>query len=764
MRKRPPREGWQEDATTDPNIIQSWYLENPRFNYGIMTGLANELAVIDVDGTEAQAWWNSKNLASGSIVTTPSGPDRTHRYFRVTGVEIQTNQSKIAPGVDIRAEGGYVVGPGSMLPTGTYRGDLRAVPMISDELLELLPEKQEYESVEWTGEQVDSASDDEDRQVNAIIKALNELPVEWHEGAGWHGVVYRSACWLWRMVNSGAYALTEDAAFSIMMENTPTYGAEWDQDKVLDQWRSARSSTAGQFATPPRINVDFKLPSVLEIQMRLGNPNFTVSGDSWQDLIFSEPDWRRVVAEGLQELALSQEDVAALALATKQASLEEIFAEIARVTEDQVDPTPDHSVRRELLTEEERERVAKVEWFGADYLKWVRTRMPIFNGPYHRINRWMILSLVFSMVAYIPDPEGRVLLNIYIMVLGGTTTGKTKAHNLMRQVIKMCFPLDDTPDLGGDFTPESLVETLTRRDGKPSLFRRDEADGWFEKAAAGGYSTGMVPAVTALYDGEVPKVYRQGNKDMSGMDAESFFSMYLMGTVVKLTGVLETKLWESGFLARYVWTVGEPAVKDKNAHRVRLLRGDQVARAYDAMPTQWAAQFEAIKAHKLRWAAGDPQIAMDMTPEAEDRLSEFNETIMGIAHGHRFETIMTASLDRFRMNIMKCAMLVALSRGNIVAGLDDVLVAIEQAEEWLEAMLMMLDATTASVFSRAVDDVERFIAAQHGRQVRVDKIYAHFKIEKKTTDERLTQLFAEGRAIKFENTDNSITYRLKDAA
>ena len=116
---------------------------------------------------------------------------------------------------------------------------------------------------------------------------------------------------------------------------------------------------------------------------------------------------------------------------------------------------------------------------------------------------------------------------------------------------------------------------------------------------------------------------------------------------------------------------------------------------------------------------------------------------------------------RFGINVRKCAVLVALSEGCKTVSLRHELIAIEAAEEWLNNIFAMVEQTTATAFTRSVDDVERFIAQQRNSEVRLEKVYARFNNPFKYTDEWVAQLVKEGRIAKSMNRDESFTLKLK---
>lgn len=110
-----PRVRWRDASTRDPNQILVWWTTWPGAGVGIDCGKSGvvviDLDVKDVDGVAA---W--KELADGRApatfyVDTPSGGQ--HHYFRDPEGAYRNSASEVAPGIDVRGVGGYVVAPGS---------------------------------------------------------------------------------------------------------------------------------------------------------------------------------------------------------------------------------------------------------------------------------------------------------------------------------------------------------------------------------------------------------------------------------------------------------------------------------------------------------------------------------------------------------------------------------------------------------------------------------------------------------------------------
>ena len=131
VRRKTPLVKWRAESTNDPNRLrQIWRADAD--GYGIDTGKSG-LLVVDLDVHEDQdgpGEWG-KLLPDGSVATfvghTPSGGQ--HLYFRDPLGELRNSTSKLAPGIDIRGVGGFVVGPGSR----GYQGrDGTALPRTSE--------------------------------------------------------------------------------------------------------------------------------------------------------------------------------------------------------------------------------------------------------------------------------------------------------------------------------------------------------------------------------------------------------------------------------------------------------------------------------------------------------------------------------------------------------------------------------------------------------------------------------------------------------
>jgi hypothetical protein len=112
-----------KDASRDPAVIHGWFAKWSDANYGIVTGRQSRLLVIDVDGEAGKRALALLEAQLGIVlepcVFTPRG---LHVYLRLApdGPAIPCSAGKLGEGIDVRGDGGYVVGPGSQHATGLY--------------------------------------------------------------------------------------------------------------------------------------------------------------------------------------------------------------------------------------------------------------------------------------------------------------------------------------------------------------------------------------------------------------------------------------------------------------------------------------------------------------------------------------------------------------------------------------------------------------------------------------------------------------------
>lgn len=120
--KHPRTQHGFKDATRDEAAITTWWTQWPNANIGIATG-PSDLLVLDVDPknggtTSLEALLKQLGDAVMDTVRCKTGGDGLHVYYARGGRDITISAGKLGAGLDIRANGGYVVAPPSNHASG----------------------------------------------------------------------------------------------------------------------------------------------------------------------------------------------------------------------------------------------------------------------------------------------------------------------------------------------------------------------------------------------------------------------------------------------------------------------------------------------------------------------------------------------------------------------------------------------------------------------------------------------------------------------
>jgi hypothetical protein len=403
-----------------------------------------------------------------------------------------------------------------------------------------------------------------------------------------------------------------------------------------------------------------------------------------------------------------------------------------------------------LLSDDERASVAGEDNWLKRWDEWNRSKLGrVYNAPYVEMNGLSILSEAFSDCVYLPMSNGEENTNLYLMGVGDSGSGKTSHLKLWRAMMDELHE-DSSWSIGTNASPNALHEALLGRDRKTSVLNADEAHGWFAQLNAGSqnWTAGILEMLAQYYDGYVPPMLRTGNRDISGKSARTYFNIHLLGTrkgKLSITNVLTDDMIYSGFLARFIWYIGEDREVSEDSMDVNMANGaDYVQLGYEPMCRQWSAEFANTK-KLLKVKYKKTRFGIPWDRDAIARVGQMKWVIdRAFRKKHPKWELLDPSIRRLGPNMMRVAALLAAEEAADSVTLHHVLVAIQMCEAWLHNLVAMTEGISASDWKRSCDQILEFVASK-GVKVRREVVLRKFSDRKgRELGEQINDLMMQG--------------------
>lgn len=122
-REKRPAVAWKayQGKFASQETVEGWFRRSPDFNVAVVTGALSGVVVLDVDprhgGQESLGKLESEYGPLPNTVEAITGGGGRHLYFSHPGGEVR-NRTNIEPGIDLRGDGGCIVAPPSVHPSG----------------------------------------------------------------------------------------------------------------------------------------------------------------------------------------------------------------------------------------------------------------------------------------------------------------------------------------------------------------------------------------------------------------------------------------------------------------------------------------------------------------------------------------------------------------------------------------------------------------------------------------------------------------------
>lgn len=730
------KESWNIAASKDPERIAEWRsrLGNKITDWCIPTGHRNGITVIDIDSAAGQDDWDSRWLPEGREIPTPRGG--THIFYSIDGldIDVKTGQKDLHPDIDTRGEGGFVV---------AYSENLSNLPELPAEVADVLPEKQVYKSdmppagaapadldeasaVELpNGEVVLDVTPPEARVLKGFTDILDALPRPWVKGAGYHNAQFGVACALNRIANSPFYRTDHEAAYRLFVAHAPLRDSA-DATVRDKRWTSAVEATVGQWFDPPT-DVPVRLPDSEAIDLFTGMGSVDRlywEGRSIRDVKDLIRDLRELNATPQQAYTISYESSAMRTMREKNPGhtrstwgfVKEIYnmdgstalpgSEAASDDswgEELVDERPGVTPELpSLLTADEGDRIRVYPNFIDRYIMTARTIFAEPNLPLHYVNAWISLSASVGDRADIMLTKGRVPLSLWGLLMADSAAGKGDGKVFMVNSVD-CVRRGGFADAsaGGNASAEGMSEFLGEREGKVTIFHRDEARSLLDEMhREGSYEAKMMDLALDLYDGKGSRSLRVGSaKEGAGAGFKATFLMWLQTTWAGALAAMRQSDVESGFVGRFLVAIGDGAKITEESLRPEFASEYQV---------------ESGGIHPMLKSLGDgvnavlgnvKNITVSADDDVIDRYVKMRLDVLATIEHHSMASHLRGVMLRVTENMLKGAALLAVSEGRGRIEMPDMLIAIKSGQYWVRDAIRLVEAISTTEYRRRVDSV-----------------------------------------------------------
>ena len=368
------------------------------------------------------------------------------------------------------------------------------------------------------------------------------------------------------------------------------------------------------------------------------------------------------------------------------------------------------AVVSDLMTPEEEELASQQEGFVEEYIEWASS-LGDAATQYHQAGAFTILSALLSGRVTLPTSYGPVVPNLWFMILGDTTlTRKSTAMDIATDLLE---EVDPDAILATDGSVEGLMQGLSTRPKRPSIFLRDEFSGLLEMITKKDYYAGMAEVLTKLYDGKMQKRILRKEE----ITVRHPILLILAGGIRnRVQGLLTHEHVSSGFIPRFIFVtaesdtsrlqpLGPPTVKDLGNRDLLLARMEALVNHYGQSRTvHIKARGESVQENV--------QTSAQLTPEAWQRYNELEAALVQSGLESEKPELMTPLFDRLSKNTLKAAVLISAARHvgkeGVTVEVIDILHAIRYCKQWRAYAIEVVNGIGKTSYER---DLERILTA-----------------------------------------------------
>lgn len=343
---------------------------------------------------------------------------------------------------------------------------------------------------------------------------------------------------------------------------------------------------------------------------------------------------------------------------------------------------------------------------------------------YHVAGGAVILSAIICPHVTLPAQHTKIRPNLWAMILAGTTvTRKSTSADLAVRTLGEVLPTDDYL-MGTDGSPEGILTELQERDGKASLFHRDEITGFIEAATKREYNAGILQALTSLYDGRQEKrTLRSGTITVK----KPRLILWCGGIKSQMQDVLSIEHIRSGFIPRFIVVSGTttsdqirpigPPVDTDEVDSIKDRIVEELRNIVDFwMPRPRVRQMTLGTTTALRTVMPGER-EMKATPEAWDRMKWLTFDAVKLGENSTSPDIFTPMYVRLADSIIKIAILLTGARKSTTMEFNDLCQAIRLSDIFLDSATDFArgveQAPDINPWEKKADKILKYIRSKH---------------------------------------------------
>jgi hypothetical protein len=367
---------------------------------------------------------------------------------------------------------------------------------------------------------------------------------------------------------------------------------------------------------------------------------------------------------------------------------------------------------------------------------------------YHDLSAFILLSSFMAGGLTVKTSYGPMVPNIWGLVLGDSTlTRKTTA---MRMAIDMINEIDQEIILATDGSVEGLLQGLSTRPGRVSMFWKDEVSGFIDSINRKDYLAGMPETLTQLYD--VPPVLSRRLRKETIYVTNPIFIFFGGGIRDKVYSLLNEEYILSGFLPRFLIVSGDadlnrirrtgPATPDESGKRdkLRMRLSDMYENYNRTAQIKLGAQIDPVEVVQ--------KVEGILTPEAWQRYGDIEMEMVQKAAESPVSMLALPTFERLSRSCLKLSCLLAAARQNpsdelkIEISEQDVVNASGYIQDWGRYSAELITNAGKGSTQRVLDRILRAIKQNPG--ITRSYIMQRHHLTKREMDEILSTLEDRG--------------------